>query len=89
MLCRIYELRKIQHSFNALFTIDSCLKSIVNIGNPSSPKKKNTNNAGETDKKFVEKSSAILITISIGLRLFTPREPLATRALKACSNDTL
>ena len=89
MLCRIYELRKIQHSFNALFTIDSCLKSIVNIGNPSSPKKKNTNNAGETDKKFVEKSSAILITISIKLRLLVPVTPLPTRVTIACSNDTL
>ena len=89
MLCRIYEIIKIQHSFNALFTIDSCLAPIINIGNPSKPKKKNTNNAGETDKKFVEKSSAILITISIRLRLFTPRMPLSTRMPKACNNDTL
>ena len=89
MLCRIYEIRKIKDNVNTLFAGDSCLTSIVNIGNPSSPKKKNTNNAGETDKKFVEKSSAILITISIRLRLFTPRSPLATTAPKPCSNDTL
>ena len=89
MFCRIYEIIKIQHSVKALFAGNSCFTSIVKIGNPNSPKKKNTNNAGETDKKFVEKSSAILITISIKLRLLVPVTPLPTRVTIACSNDTL